>query len=136
MITAFKSWRERYDAKAYDGEYKADVEAALLGRKVVDTKDECLILDDGTVLMVDANEGCGGCASGWFDIDHLRRFDNVITSVTLGNRDCGEYGDETLTIFVFADSGLSEEIVSVTGTDGNGYYGRGFELVVVPQEEK
>ena len=35
-----------------------------------------LTLDNGTTLTVEANEGCGGCANGWYHIKHTLVNDN------------------------------------------------------------
>lgn len=93
-----------------------------------------LTLDDGTVLYVYPNEGCGGCSSGWYDIEALQTCDNIITSVDVEVEDTttpdAYLRDTRYSIFVLAED-KRIEAVTIVGDDGNGYYGTGFRLAVV-----
>lgn len=102
----------------------------LIGRRVVDVHESGrLTLDNGTVLEVEPNRGCI-CGAGDYWIDHLERVNNAITDVEL---DCayvdGEDYDTVYRIYVYAN-GMRHELLRVVGSDGNGYYGTGYELVV------
>jgi hypothetical protein len=110
----------------------------LLGRRIVvaDQDAGTLTLDDGTILRIAANYGCGGCTSGSYEIQSLETFDNVITSVefeeaALEPKDV--YADTVYRLFVYA-GGISATAVTVAGTDGNGYYGTGYTVYVKPAD--
>lgn len=123
---------EHYDEK--------DISDMLIGHKVVDVDGwNTLVLDNGMKLLVEPNEGCGGCESGRYSIEHIASCNNVITNVEF---DC--YDEENkrsyytncthYKIFVIAD-GIRTELLDVYGTDGNGYYGTGYSIdVYVPND--
>ena len=117
---------------------KKDIEDMLIGRKVVDVEgDDTLVLDNGMKLLVEPNEGCGGCESGWYNIEHIASCNNAITNVEF---DCYDEEDKWdcythYKIFVIAD-GIRTELLDVYGTDGNGYYGTGYSIdVYVPNKQ-
>lgn len=120
-----------------DGEDADKVSEVLVGRRIVaaDEGEATLTLDNGDVLRVLPNEGCGGCSSGWFALSSLADCDNVITRVECqdGETAPDEWGcaDEVLSIFVFAEGMSPKMVIEVTGSEGNGYYGRGFDIEVV-----
>lgn len=105
----------------------------FVGRSVTKVNEDHLLLDDGTMLRLVANEGCGGCASGYYELAGLNGVDNVITSVRVEedtfDNDAGYYSDSTYRLFVFADN-EKVNLATFTGTDGNGYYGTGFWILV------
>ncbi len=115
---------------------KTEIESLLLGRSVVEVDDDHLRLDDGTVIKVVPNQGGCGCTAGDYDLESLNRVDNIITKVEF---DYKPAGDDFSTvddpdngfyrIFVFAGD-ERVNLLSVTGSDGNGYYGTGFDLYV------
>lgn len=108
-----------------------DFAKLLVGHRVTSDGDYTLTLDNGTRLIIEPNEGCGGCSAGWYDVDFLNGTDNAITSVEI------EYGDEdtdVFTLFVYADS-IRTELFQVTGDVGNGYYGSGFKIRVKKEGE-
>lgn len=113
--------------------YEAGLIANLLvGRSITDVRGDAFILDNGTELRVVANEGCGGCTNGHYSIDFLKKVNNVITNVTLNEEEYGHDGT-TYTINVYTEGILSEDVdtlVSVSGHDGNGYYGTGYRIDV------
>lgn len=41
-----------------------EIEELLLGHKIVVDKSDNLVLDNGVVLQINPNIGCGGCESG------------------------------------------------------------------------
>lgn len=121
---------EYYDEK--------DISDMLIGHKVVGVDGgDTLVLDNGMKLLVEPNEGCGGCESGWYNIEHIASCNNAITNVEFdcydeeGKWDCYTH----YKIFVIAD-GIRTELLDVYGTDGNGYYGTGYSIdVYVPNKQ-
>lgn len=112
-----------------------EIRELLVGRKVKVDEDN-LILDNGIVLEVIANEGCGGCSSGWYSITKLNEVDNAITNVEF---DCdgdvaNEDDDTSYKIFVFCED-TRIKLLQVDGSDGNGYYGTGYTIIVKQKEE-
>jgi hypothetical protein len=88
-----------------------------------------IVLDDGTRAYIQPNEGCGGCTNGYYDLTYLCTVDNVITDVRLDREDNEQYEGNTYRIFVYAGN---EEInlMTVDGSDGNGYYGTGYSITI------
>lgn len=128
----------------FDQDNLADLKAVLMGRKVVEVvRDKKgvefdpdgaghLLLDDGTVLKIIPNEGCGGCSNGWYTLTALNTVDNVITDVRQVVSDTGRYDEaHTYSIFVFAENEMLN-LFTVDGSDGNGYYGTGYSIIVRP----
>lgn len=108
------------------------IQALFFGRKVTKVADDRLLLDDGTKLRVVANQGCGGCSAGWYELKALNSCDNAITRAEVVEEDIStdEYGEERrYTLFVLAED-KRVNLAVVEGDDGNGYYGTGFEIVV------
>jgi hypothetical protein len=113
----------------YDEE---QIKKLLMGRKVK-VKGDNLILDNGIILEVEANEGCGGCSNGWYSITKLNEVDNAITNVEFvcdGDvEDKENYDDTSYKIFVFCED-TRIKLLQVDGSDGNGYYGTGYTIKV------
>jgi hypothetical protein len=109
------------------------IKELLVGRRIVATEKDTLILDDGRRLIVEGNYGCGGCTSGNYWVDGVAGFDNVITSVdfrTDSRKGDDDWSRETVyRIFVYSNA-LAGEVVTVAGDDGNGYYGTGYRIYV------
>lgn len=118
-----------------DGENGEAVTNILHGRRIVavDEGEETLTLDDGTILQVWPNGGCGGCPSGHYWLNDLAECDNIITRAEVRTRDepAGDYhADEVISIYVYAEGIAPKAVIEVQGSEGNGYYGRGFEIEV------
>lgn len=119
-----------------------EIEELLLGHKVTADDYDKLILDNGVVLQINPNIGCGGCESGNYYLEHISSVNNAITNVEFVNEhEDGEYDDfdaeyyQHYKIFVIAD-GMTTELLDVYGTDGNGYYGTGYTIdVYIPDED-
>lgn len=109
-----------------------EIKKLLMGRKVKVDRDN-LILDNGIILKVEANEGCGGCSNGWYSITKLNEVDNAITNVEFvcdGDvEDKENYDDTSYKIFVFCED-TRIKLLQVDGSDGNGYYGTGYTIKV------
>jgi hypothetical protein len=130
----------------------------FVGRSIQSVEGETLTLDDGTRLRIEANEGCGGCTDGWFQIMKTEGFQNRIMNVEVVERGVmaeesadeewmrslawlnspfrGDYRPaEVFELFVYG-SGPGEEgslIAQVAGDIGNGYYGWGFKIRVISE---
>lgn len=143
--------------KVLNEEDRDEIEALLLGRRVVSAEEGKLVLDDGVVIEALGHEGGCSCGAGDYDLAVLNRVDNVITRVDFDYHpgedeqyqfdwETGAYrelaprcehpdnppaGSHTgfYRIFVYAEQELIN-LVQFNGTDGNGYYGTGFELRV------
>jgi hypothetical protein len=124
------------------------ISALLTGRRIVAAEQGCferpgegwgdaptgkLTLDDGTVVLVTPNRGHCACSAGDYSLTSLAAVDNVITSVRLATEKTGEDWSDARSyrIYVVADA-VEINTVQIDGDDGNGYYGTGYELIVVP----
>lgn len=120
---------EEYIELDQDDENK--IRKLLFGRKVkVDGNN--LILDNGIVLEIEANEGCGGCSNGWYSITKLNEVDNAITNVEFicdGDVENPENDETSYKIFVFCED-TRIKLLQIDGDDGNGYYGTGYTIKV------
>ena len=110
---------------------EAEIKELLFGRKIEKVDDNTLLLDNGLELQVIANEGCGGCSSGWYALQELNGCDNAITNVELVcDEDTKDKDDSTsYKIFVFTED-KRIKVLQVDGDDGNGYYGTGYSIIV------
>lgn len=115
----------------YDYCDEHEIKNLLLYRKIVEVDEDTLVLDNGTRLEVIANEGCGGCSSGWYYLTELNECDNVITNVEFCVDDDSKDDDDDTSykIFVYAEN-KKIKILQVDGSDGNGYYGTGYSIRV------
>lgn len=136
--------------KTFNDNHEDEIRELLIGRRIVwnqlgqfhypgrrsweDKADAKIVLDDGTVLYVLPNFGCGGCSNGHFYTTGTRLCDNIITNVTLAVSGADGCLNETYCIFVYADN---EEInaLQVEGSDDSGFYGSGYQLFVVFPDE-
>ena len=110
-----------------------------------------LICKDNTKIIVEENEGCGGCGNGWSSIDLkcLENNHNVITNViteyefdiaqrhknNIKDFDIWNYDeDDRFKIFVYYEDSLwnrnSREVIQGEDGYGNGYYGGGFYITI------
>lgn len=123
---------------------EARLRELLFGRKIVlaetvkpdannNYAEGVLVLDDGTALLVGGNEGCAGCPSGYYWLQDLNTVDNAITNVVLDEHFTGKYEENGVyRIFVIAEDRNQHLVASFEGSDGNGYYGTGYWISVVP----
>lgn len=136
----------------YAQEDQQEIADLLIGRRIVraeqgefdypnrgwrDKAEGRLTLDDGTLLYLNGNDGGCSCNAGCYPLEKVAAADNIITSARVEcspSDDWSEESDEgAYRIFVFADA-TEINVAEFVGTDGNGYYGTGFELTVVPPE--
>ena len=122
---------EKHISHSEDARFEEMVRDLLLYRKIVkaeiiDDQTAVLTLDNGTQLIAEGNEGCGGCGNGWFYLDELNACDNAITDV-----ECvceGTDYEAVYHLYVFADN-KKINCLQYSGYD-NGYYGVGYDLYV------
>ena len=108
---------------------KGLIKKLLLYRKIVKVEKDSLYLDNGTELEILPNTGCI-CGAGCYEITELNNCDNVITDVEVLEEEINsEYGDYSYKIFVYAED-KRLKILQVDGSDGNGYYGTGYSIIV------
>lgn len=112
-----------------------EIEELLLGHKVTVDDYDNLVLDNGVVLQINPNIGCGGCESGNYYLEHIASVNNAITNVEFVEEYDDDCYHEHYRIFVIAD-GMTTELLDVYGTDGNGYYGTGYTIDVFIPDEK
>lgn len=142
----------------YDHTNIGEIEHLLLGRRIVQAEkgdfplegrtptwynenpSGKLTLDDGTQIYVTPHIGGCSCGAGDYELTSLASVDNVITSVRVVAEEpenieeyCGE-PPTSYRIYVVADN---QEInaMQIDGNDGNGWYGTGYELIVVPARQ-
>ena len=108
-----------------------EITELLMFRKIVKVENDTLFLDNGVELEIIANEGCGGCSAGWYEVTELNGCDNAITNVefTCDSTDDKYDEDYSYKIFVYAED-QKIKILQVDGSDGNGYYGTGYSINV------
>ena len=106
----------------------ADLLKELVGMKITSMYDELIVLEDGTRIEIDINEGCGGCSSGWSELSVAKsaNLDAAIMNVEY-SQDNGS--SDKFKIFIYL---ANNETIELDGDDGfgNGYYGSGFWVTV------
>lgn len=125
------------------------IEELFMGRKVVEAivfeepkkvgrwteAQGALVLDNGLTVYILPNEGGCSCGSGDYYLTSLNRVDNIITRVEVVEKtEHGEWGEGATKYQIFVLAGHEKiNLMTVDGDDGNGYYGTGYELMVVQQ---
>lgn len=129
------------DVVVLDHDDKKEIRDLLLGRKVERVDNEHLLLDDGTVIKAIGHEGGCICGAGDYELWALNGVDNVITDVEFDYAPGIEKWSEEpydpndddsegyYRIFVYAGN-QKINLMQFDGSDGNGYYGTGFEILV------
>lgn len=125
-------------------EDRDEIASLLMGRTVTKVDGEHLMLDNGTVIKAIGHDGGCACSAGCYDLSVLNGVDNVITRVDFDYQPAGDGEDPVLSghpddptdgwtgyyrVFVFADN-QQINLMQFDGSDGNGYYGTGFEILV------
>lgn len=121
-----------------------EITALLMGRRVTKVDDEHIVLDNGTTIKAIGHDGGCACSAGCYDLSVLNGVDNAITRVEYDYRPAGDgdYPAKTghpddptdeyegyYRVFVYADN-QQINLMQFDGSDGNGYYGTGFEILV------
>lgn len=141
---------DSYGGRREDGirtlnhEDRDEIVALLMGRTVAKADNEHLVLDNGTVIKAIGHDGGCACSAGCYDLSILNGVDNVITRVDFDYQPAGDGESPVLSghpddptekwtgyyrVFVFADN-QQVNLMQFNGSDGNGYYGTGFEILV------
>ncbi len=137
--------RDREDGvKVLNEDDQTYITELLMGRKVAKVDGEHLLLDNGTTIKAIGHDGGCACSAGCYDLAVLNGVDNVITRVEYDYNPAGDgeypevggHPDDPedkwtgfYRVFVFADN-QQINLMQFNGSDGNGYYGTGFELLV------
>ena len=123
-----KKSMKKYEVNYYE---EKRIKELLLYRKIIKVENDTLYLDNGTELEICPNQGCGGCSSGWYSLVELNDCDNAITKVEFAcdENTSNKYDDTSYKIFVFAEN-KKIKVLQVDGSDGNGYYGSGYSIIV------
>lgn len=121
----------------YDGWELADLlKEKLVGHRIAEITDEKIVLDDGTVLSISPNEGCGGCSSGWaeFEVNFTKSINKEAAVMNVKYEDSStnkekNYADDEFKIFIYL---VNDELIEIDGCEGygNGCYGSGFWVTV------
>ena len=100
----------------------------LVGHAVAKVAEDHLQLDDGTMLRLIGNEGGCSCSAGDYELTELNGTENLITAVEFESSHDDE-ADGYYRIFVLAGNDRIN-LASFEGSDGNGYYGTGYSILV------
>ena len=126
----------RYNDDRYtelDQDDEDQIRELLIGHAITKVSGYTMELDDGTILEIEPNEGCGGCSNGYYELEELNEVPNAITAVEFEDitESAGPpYSESQIyQIFVLAES-QKIKILDVRGDDGNGYYGTGYRVWV------
>lgn len=126
-----------------------ELKELFLGRKVINISEDnmghaVLALDNGAIATVIPNQG-SCCSNGDYFLTSIKEFDHVITNVKVesveryespNDNGWGDGMDHRYSLY-FYSAGISagDNAVVITGSDGNGYYGTGFEIKVTIGEK-
>ena len=101
----------------------ADLLKELIGVKITSISEDLIVLEDGTCIEIEINEGCD-CGSGWSELSVAKsaNLDAAIMNIEYveNHKDSDEFK-----IFIYL---ANNETIELDGDDGvgNGYYGSGF----------
>ena len=121
--------------KNYNCFDEEEITKLLFGRKVEVISETELQLDNGLILEIVGNIGCGGCSSGNYELQELNGCDNAITNVEFvcDDNTNDKYDETSYKIFVLA-ADKRIKLLQVDGDDGNGWYGTGYSIIVKIKE--
>lgn len=123
------------DIIGYDQQEK--IKELLMWKSVKKINDNTIELSDGTLLYLKGNEGCGGCSSGWYELNELNEVPNAITNVEFEDaqiKDGYWEAEGCYRIFVYAEN-QKIKLAEFEGSDGNGYYGSGYWIYILRKDE-
>lgn len=115
--------------KSFSEDDEQRITELLMGHSVAVAGPALLRLDDGTELEIIPNQGGCACSAGDYELTELNGIDNIITRVELTDNDPPDEGDRSYKIFVYAGD-QRVNLATIDGSDGNGYYGTGYEIRV------
>jgi hypothetical protein len=94
-----------------------------VGKTIKFTDSNTLVIG-GKIYLIEDNEGCGGCSSGWSSIEVLPDFLNKEIKVkTIESKDSGKEYDDVYSLYINGN-----KVARVDTGYGNGYYGGDFEV--------
>ena len=139
-----RSWGIPEGVTRLNQEDTNEIENLLIGHAVKKVDGEHLVLDNGTTIKAIGHDGGCACSAGCYDLSVLNGVDNIITRVEFDYQPAGDYDKPEFSghpddptdgytgyyrVFVFADN-QQINLMQFDGSDGNGYYGTGFEILV------
>lgn len=106
----------------------ADLLKELIGVKITSISKDLIVLEDGTLIEIEINEGCGGCDSGWSELT-LSKSANLDAAIMNVEYTQDFKSSDKFKIFIYL---ANNETIELDGDDGvgNGYYGSGFWVTV------
>ena len=125
-------WKNPDNIVGFSHRDKDKIAELLIGRKVTKVDVDHLMLDNGVVVKAVGNKGGCNCPSGDYDLTELNGIDNIITKVEYEDEPGGDDYDKRqghYSIFVFSEN-KKINLMRFDGSDGNGYYGTGYRLLV------
>jgi len=138
------NWGREDGVRVLTQDDQAEISSLLMGHKVTKVDGEHLLLDSGVTIKAIGHDGGCACSAGCYDLSVLNGVDNIITRVEYDYQPAGDWGPAEKTghpddpegkwtgfyrVFVFAEN-QQINLMQFDGSDGNGYYGTGFELLV------
>lgn len=90
-------------------------------------------LDNERIVYIAPNQGGCICGAGDYTLTHLATVDNIITRVDVINDPASDdtYNQETQSYRIFVLAGHEQiNAMIIDGSDGNGWYGTGYELLI------
>lgn len=102
----------------------------LVGHRLTEITDTEIKLDNGVVLTIEPNEGCGGCWAGWAEMNIVPSNPNLEAAVmNLEYKDTDDEYSDSFKIFIYMADNTSITMEGNNGND-NGFYGSGFWISV------
>ena len=108
----------------------------LIGKKIEKVTETSewteLLTTDGTKIIIETNEGCGGCENGWSSIGDLKVLENSDNAITNVSVEYDKWDDDLFKLFIY----FHDTKFEVDGDDwyGNGYYGGGFWVTLKEEQ--
>lgn len=95
--------------------------------------DYCLFCSDGTRIIIEVNQGCGGCWRGWAELtglEGLAENNNAITNIRYEWGEGSEYDECRFTAFIYHCDNKCSTVTGDVGYDDVGCYGTGFWITI------
>ena len=120
-----------YIGENYQGYELAELlNKELIGQRITEITTEKIVLDNGTVLTIELNQGCGGCCAGWAEMEIVPNNPNIKAAVmNVEYKDTDNEYSDSFKIFIYMANNTSVTMEGNNGND-NGYYGSGFWVSV------
>ena len=120
-----------YTGENYQGYELAELlNKELIGQRITEITTEKIVLDNGTVLTIELNQGCGGCWAGWAEMEIVPNNPNIEAAVmNVEYKDTDNECSDSFKIFIYMANNTSVTMEGNNGND-NGYYGSGFWVSV------